>query len=56
MLDPVIHAALALAIRLAEKEYDKERTYEAAQLVTSMRQAAGAAEVYEVWKQQERKP
>lgn len=55
-MDAAIHAALALAIRLAEKEYDEQRTYEAAQLVTAMRRAAGDAEVYEVWREQERKP
>ncbi len=45
-MDPAIHAALALAVRLAEKEDQDKRTAASALLVSRMRQAAGVADVY----------
>jgi hypothetical protein len=46
-VDAALHDALALAVRLAEKEYDQFRTQAAALLVYEMRRALGAVEVYE---------
>jgi hypothetical protein len=46
-VDAAIHAALALAVRLAEKEDQEKRTPQSAELVRDMRIAAGAAEVYD---------
>lgn len=43
----MIHALLARAIRIAEREYDVKRTAAASNLVTLLRQALGAVEVYE---------
>lgn len=42
-----IHSSIALAIRIAEKEYDKKRTEAAAQLLHAMRVAQAAVEHYE---------
>lgn len=55
-MDQSIHDLLARAIRVAEREYEEKRTYEAAQLVASMRQAAGCAEVYQAWLAVDAKP